>query len=81
MLHLPLFLTDIRDMSMVSSIANLSVAKSLAETQMAVATKVMKMAMNQNGKAFADLVSQAAENMQEAADQFTEAGRNLDTFA
>ena len=68
-------------MSLVNSIASFSIAKSMAEVQMAVAAKVLKMAQGQDQVA-AELVSAAVENVQQAIEDLVgDLGSNFDACA
>lgn len=68
-------------MSLTNEIASLSTAQSMAKVQMAVATKVLKTAQDQ-GQVVADLVSAAAESVEEAMTHMAEGlGTQIDTRA
>ena len=68
-------------MSLVNSIISFSTAKSLAEVQMAIAAKVLKIAQGQDQVA-AELVSAAVENVEQVIEELVgDLGSNFDAYA
>lgn len=69
-------------MSMIGEIASLSTAMSTARLQTAVATRVFKLAAQQQGQVAAKLLESAMENAEMIVTRLAEdAGGNIDTFA
>ena len=67
-------------MSMIDSIVSFKSAESIAQVQMAVAAKVLKMAQGQDQVA-ADLVSAALENVEQCMEELAgQLGTNFDTY-
>lgn len=68
-------------MDSVESIAAFSTAQKQAELQIAIATKVLKMAQGQS-QVTADFLSSAMENAQQQIEQFVgDQGSAVDTYA
>ena len=69
-------------MSMIGDIASFSTAMSMAKLQTAVATKVFKMANQQQGQVASKLLESAMENAQAIITQTAgDMGNNLDEIA
>jgi hypothetical protein len=69
-------------MDLVQGIAEFSTAQSMAELRMAVQTRTLKMAQDQQGQVVQDLLSATMEGMEEMLEELTsDLGSNLDTLA
>ena len=69
-------------MDSIGDIAGFSTAMSTAKVQTAVATKVLKMAMQQSGQVASKLLESAMENSQAIMAKYAgDLGNNIDTTA
>ena len=69
-------------MDSIGDIAGFSTAMSTAKVQTAVATKVLKMAMQQSGQVASKLLESAMENSQAIMARYAgDLGNNIDTTA
>ncbi len=75
-------LADTSPMSMIGDIAGFSTALSTAQVQSAVATKVLKLATQQEGQVASQLLESAMENLQAIITQFAgDIGNTIDVEA
>jgi len=75
-------IADAVNMDPIGDIAGLSTAMSTAKVQAAVATKVLKMAMEQSGQVASKLLESAMENSQAVMARYADdLGNNIDAIA